>query len=154
MKKINEKKVKQLLDEGIDKFRNEFLQTIRKEYPVGDIMERITCLDDILEEAGKDPQWIENLKITHSPRAVYFEVLEVITDVLNEEWVADFDDSNQEKIILVFTGGRSRFRFLYSHSYCVNTTANLGSCFPFKNKKIAEFAASLFISQFKGLLIK
>jgi hypothetical protein len=119
-----------------------------------DITERITCLDDILAEAGKDAQWIENLKKTHSPRAVHFEIMEVIQEVLNEGWEADWDNGDQAKEVVIFTGGRSGFRFLDSYSYYDYTNANLGSCFPFANKKIAEFAVKLFLSQFKGIIIK
>jgi hypothetical protein len=77
-----------------------------------------------------------------------------IRKVLNEEWVADFDDMDQYKYEPIFKKGGAGFGFSHSGYNDWLAHSTVGSRLVYRSSLIAEFAGKTFIEIYNVFLSK
>jgi hypothetical protein len=119
-----------------------------KEELQGSIIYRISCFADILSFATERQR--TNYQAGYAyllPNERYRRQAILITEVLNEGWVADWDDTTQEKRLPYFKGSGLSFGGV---GYW-NASTFVGSRpFAFRSRELAEFAVNTFPEIFKG----
>lgn len=80
----------------------------------------------------------------------------IIAEVLNDEWKADWNNSNQPKWRPWFWMNKPGFRFI--DSYCTAALASAltggGSRLCFKDEKTSDYAAKQFLPIWKAMMVK
>lgn len=120
----------------------------KETFKIGTITERVTTpelalqeygsiseeMDVLINYDGSDPDMIS---------ASAYVKLVIITKVLNEGWVPDWDNPNEPKYMPVFKH-KSGFGLSFDGVGYRVTTTNFGSRLCFKTRKLAEYAATQF----------
>lgn len=78
----------------------------------------------------------------------------IIAEVLNDEWKADWNNSNQPKWRPWFWMNKPGFRFDVSYYTFTITTASGGSRLCFKDEKTSDYAAKKFLPLWKAMMVK
>ena len=116
-----------------------------------DVRERIKTYEDACHELGIKPMDESKMRsIGFTDAEIARRKIKEITEVLNEGWIADWNDRNQEKwlprfYVLVSAG----FTF-YDASYsCMNPNAGDASRLCFKSEELATYAGRQFLALYK-----
>jgi len=122
-----------------------------------DIMQRITCFDDILKELEGDAEvTIYNAMIAAgiTGHQLYYQKIVLIAKALNEGWVPDWGNSSEYKYRPWFDmGGTSGSRFSYFDFDYDDSISCVGSRLCFKTRALAEFAGKTFINEYKDFML-
>lgn len=115
----------------------------------------IDTFKDICYIANVSPRTF-NLPIDSSAqdhRINAYKKIELIAEVLNEGWVPNWADSNENKYYpyFEFDSVAGRFSFYVYHFNSVLST--VGSRLVFKSQKLAEFAGKLFIDIYNEYML-
>ena len=120
-----------------------------------EVKKRIASFEEALKVTGR-PQLPDFSNLPADLRE-YFEaqyMAIVITEALNEGWVADFTNNSQEKWWPWFTMCSSGFVFRDTYYYYSGTIAGYGSRLCFKDEATAIYAGQQFIEIWNKLLLK
>lgn len=135
-------------NEGKKLLRNLF----KGQLAVGKITERINTLDDLMEAGTtKDRQKIRAYLFETDPheRADLADgIIPIISRVLNEEWVPNWDNSNESKYYPYFEM-RLGSGFSYVNSNCAYASSYVGSRRVFQSAEIAMHAGTKFLAVYK-----
>lgn len=118
------------------------------------ITDRVKTFEDACAVLGTSPAEA----LTHKgcfltpkqKRANAADKLETIIEALNEGWTPDWKDGNQTKFYPWFEYGSKGFSLNYVVAYCRST--RVPSCLCSKNRDIATYAATQFISIYNEYL--
>ncbi len=125
------------------------LRELRKiiEQP-GGITSLITTLEEAKDALGiKDDCFSTN---KHSKRALAFQNLCIIIEVLNEGWVPDFENTNERKYYNYFKMKNGLF---YYDTYGDSDNSIVPTSLLFKNEKLAKYCFNQFTQLYKDLYL-
>lgn len=113
-------------------------------------MDRVKTFDDALALAGEKDreEYLKSVEGFSTPDELAYKKLKLITKVINEGWVADFFDYNQEKWVLwggyLNRGASSGLLSAYFYSTSGNASAYIGSRLNFESKEKASYVGNQF----------
>jgi len=134
-------------------FKSTLEDTFGKSFFSGKITDRIKSYDDACEELGETPlneQALKNLGFTTDE--INYRKLKTVTKALNEGWVPDWTNSNENKWQPYFqlsSGGFVFYDAYYGYSY---GNAGYGSRLCFKSDELATYAGKQFSEIYKGFM--
>lgn len=134
-------------------------EVLEDSFPKGffsqDITQRIKSFEDVCLEAGKDINKYQTLPVADDEEIVAMALkrLRLAYRVFQQDWVADYNNGNQEKCFPIFKWNGSGFGFSNSDSvYDIsNTSVGLRLCLP-PIKGLVEYVANLMIVEHNILL--
>ncbi len=107
-----------------------------------DITERVLTMEDVYRESGKT--YADIAKEGDTPDEIGYKMSKLIFAVMNEGWVPDYNDSNQNKYELRWVKNKDG-GFSYDYYYrCWNTFALAGSRLVARSGKIADHIGKHF----------
>ena len=111
------------------------------------IFERIKTLQDAIDELGEQDEEVKFLRLLEpigKETHVYGrQEAVVIAKALQEDWVADFSDSDQRKYTPYYESS-SAGGFVYHDYASWGTDTHVGSRLCFKSRELAEYAGKQF----------
>lgn len=123
------------------------------------IFERVQSVQDAYKEIGESRETllIPDPKSPYQVAANHSIDAQVLAAALNEGWIADYDDWNQDKWVIYWNlmssaGGGSGFALLavsYAYSF-----SHVGPRLSFKSREHALHAAKIAPDTFRGLIKK
>jgi len=124
---------------------------------ITDITERVKTLEDALAITGRPavPEFADVPEdLRHYFQAQYKAV--VITEALNEKWVADWSNWDEYKWLPWFTYDKASSRVAFGGTDCRYAAAYAGSAsrLCFRTKALAEYAGRQFEDIYNDLLLK
>lgn len=124
---------------------------------VVDIKERVKSFEDALTVTGRPA--MPDFSSVPVDLKDYFEAqykVVVIAEALNEGWVPNWNDHDQEKWFPWFHHPRSSSGFVYYGSiyYCSMANAGYGSRLCCKNSELATYFGEQFIDIWNKILLK
>ena len=117
--------------------------------------ENIKTLEDALKVTGYPnvPEYLETPeKLREYFKAQYKAV--VITEALNDGWVADWEDKSQKKYFPWFYQSASGLAFDGTDCHSSGAYAGYASRLCFKTAALAEYAGRTFIDVYEAILKK
>jgi hypothetical protein len=146
---IDEQKARTLFKTADSAFKQMLIDSFGESFFSEKITDRVKDFEDILRESGliKFPRREEETDDEYNYRKA-----KLITKVLNEGWVPDWNNGNQAKWYAWFKMGGG-FRFGASGCDYANSYTLVGSRLCFSSSEKAKFAAETFTDIYKGLLI-
>jgi len=147
--KLDKKTAKKLYPEAPAWFQKVLIETFGEKSFITD-WRNIESYEDAVEMRPVDEDDI--IYSTDRPHIVAFKQLCHITKLVNGDWIADFNDSDQPKYEQVFLSSGSGFDFSGSVTYYVSRFSYVGSRLCCKTKEGSDFIGKTFISQFKLLI--
>lgn len=124
--------------------------TFGKAFFSQDICDRVNSMEDVYRESGKTYADIALAGLT--PDEIGYRKAKLIFAVMNEGWVPDYNDSNQDKYELRWiknkTGG-----FSCDDYYCWVAYTFAGARLTAKNGKIANHIGKCFEKEFNEFLL-
>lgn len=112
------------------------------------ITDRVATLEGAKEILGiKDDCFSTN---KHSKRALAFQNLCIVIEVLNEGWTPDWEDQNQIKYYNYF---RMKGGFSYHYVGYFTTLTTVPSALCFKSEELARYCAKQFEQLYKDLYL-
>jgi hypothetical protein len=118
------------------------------------ITDRVKTWEDVLEISGRDeedilPYFKPRDKRERSINA--FAKIQLISEVLNQDWTADLNNHNQYKWYPWFEKKSSGW-VLTSDGYSISFGSSVGSGFFYKSEELALFAGKTFIDIYNDYL--
>ena len=122
-------------------------------------MDRVKTFEDALALADEQTreEYLKSVEGFNTPDEIAYKKLKLITKVINEGWVADCKNFNQEKYYLwgggLFNGARAGFldaSCVYSSG---DTYVYFGSRLNFKSSEIAEYVGDQFLDLWNEYLL-
>jgi len=117
------------------------------------IMERIKTIDDVFKwhETTQEEFNDKYEKTPLEADELYYILLKMIVEALNEGWKPDWSNSSEYKYYPWFEMASSGFRFndydfWYSFSF-------VGSRLCFKSRELAEYAGKTFLEEYKKYML-
>ncbi len=151
---IEEKEAKTLYKTASKEFKTVLENTFGKEYFLEDITTKIKNFNDILKISGKTLKEILPYKTPKNKQQRSLNALvkiQLITEVLNQETILDFLNTNQYKYLPWFKKVVGSGWVVHSyHSYSVASDAGFGTFY--KSEKLALFAGNTFLDIYKDYL--
>jgi hypothetical protein len=126
-----------------DKLEKEFgKETFRKI-----TIEDLNTFDDLCKVKGTTESDFEAMLKTLpvSDQTKRFMRMELIAEVLNQNWIQDTLDKNQRKWAPIFAVSSSGLDFSYSDYYYDIAHASVGSCFCYVSEEVSNHAGTKFI---------
>lgn len=121
------------------------------------IMDRVKTWEDAAEIAGIDPVKslpFQNPENDHQRAANAFYQTQIITEVLNESWVPNWDDRSEEKWENWFNMRSSGGGFSFYDSFYAVTRTDVGARLVFKTETLADYAGNQFLHIYKTWMTK
>lgn len=124
---------------------------------MSNITEKVKSFEDALAIAGAQEKDVIPFK---KPKNEFQRGLNAtaklmfIADVLNEGWIADWNNRNQEKYYPWFYNAGAGSGFAYGDYRYVNSRSSVGSRLAFKSSELAEYAGEQFLDIYNEFLIK
>jgi hypothetical protein len=118
------------------------------------ITERVKNLKQLFAVAGINPDtYLPYKKATNDEKRWHnaAAIARLLSKVLNEGWVPDWDDHSQRKWRPWFYMNTPGFRFLGSVYVSAHTNSGAGSGLCFKSEELSDHAAKYFPDIFKDL---
>jgi hypothetical protein len=121
------------------------------------ITDRVKTLEDCYEETGRPvrcPEFNEVPKEWREYFKAQYDAI-VIAEALNEGWVADYNDGDQQKWFPWFCMlSSSGFAFLATHCVCSYPSAGRAARLCFKDEKTAQYAGKTFTKVYEKIITK
>lgn len=120
------------------------------------ITDRIKTFEDACAEEGVSPESVLPYKEPsndHERGLNAMAKLMVITKALNEEWTADWNNSNQYKWYPWFRHNGAGFGFSRSNFVYSSSASGVGSRLCFRSEELANYAGTQFLKEFNDFLI-
>lgn len=115
------------------------------------IIERIKTIDDVLKENGMTQQDLDKQFKRVPDHLKWQYVAELLCEILNDGWVADWDDSSQPKYFPWWKMGSSGFRFHANDGW--NTISSVGSRLCLKSRELVNHVGEHFPELHKKFMI-
>ena len=148
--KIDKNKAVRLFREVPKWFQEMLINTFGKETFSGKITDRIKSFDDICNEVGVDPDGFIGMPGT--PDEIAYKKIKLITSVLNEGVILDWNNSNQQKWYPYFNlasgSGFSGSRSTYD---CTFTSVGSRLCTDTSEK--AQYIAKQFEAEYIDFML-
>lgn len=116
------------------------------------ITDRVKTFEDAYEIAGK-PQKPDFNVFSVADRSFFENMwkMSIIVKVLNEDWEADWDNSDEPKYYPYFYMSPSGFAFLATTDGSTNAGAGCGSRLRFRTNELARYAGEQFLDIWKAI---
>jgi len=150
--KIEDTTARKLYKDAAPEFKALLEENFGKDFFSTNITDRVKTWDDVLEISGKDENDILPYRnpINKQQRSQNaLAKIQLITDVLNEGTVFDFNNRNQPKYYPYFEKTPSGW-VLVSCSRCYGSVAGAGQ--HFKSSELAMYAGNTFIDIYREYL--
>jgi hypothetical protein len=147
IKLFKSKTLKDMQNILMDNFGNELFLT--------KITERVTSYEDAYDLADSRTRQECEIFQTDTQDIVAYKKLKLIIRVINEEWIPDFTNMNQQKWypwFKVLSSG-SGFGFSFSGYGYGRSCAHVGSRLCFENKEKCNYVAEHFIELYNQFLL-
>lgn len=115
-----------------------------------DITEIVKTFEDACGILGIDPDDVFNA--SDSEDEIAYKKLKIIAKALNEDWLPDWNNSNQRKWAPWFYLNNPGFRFDDSDYGITGADASGGSRLCFATEELATYAAKQFLSLYENFL--
>ena len=130
-------------------FQEVLLSTFGPECFSGKIIDRIKTFEDACAVAGVDPDSYFSVHDTEDETA--FKKLKLIIKVINEDWVPDWNNTDEQKWYPWFQVA-SGFGFSGSNYDCTYSFTSVGSRLCFSSEEKSDYVAKQFIDLYKQFL--
>jgi hypothetical protein len=147
--KLKKATAKKLYPESPDWFKEELEEAFGKECFQKRRFDEIKTFEDACEELGIDPESVIHDADTMDERA--YKKLKVIIKAINQGWIPDWDNGNQEKWWPWFNLS-SGFGFDDSYYLCTYTDTCVGSRLCFESKEKSDYCVNKFLNLYKTFL--
>ncbi|WP_271730125.1 hypothetical protein [Aquimarina algiphila] len=115
------------------------------------VTERITTIDDILEDNGVTQKELDTMFANVPEHLKYQYIAELLCKSLNEGWLPDWDNGEYDKYYPWFKMGSSVFQCdSYSDWY---SRSSVGSRLCFKSSELAKYAGEQFADVYRKFMI-
>ena len=142
---IDEQKARNRYKSASQEIKEILEDTFGREFFSDNIIDRIKSFEDACSELGIEPmnekQMIESGFTTDE---IDYRKLKIITKAYNEGWIADYNDSSQEKWVPWFNFSPSGVRFDYSGYDISSAYAGLAARLCFENEAKSNAAGKTF----------
>ena len=122
-----------------------------------DITERIKTFDDAFRALGaKHPlvqEFVNKISYNSSPDLEAYMMLRIICAALNEGWVANYHNLEQDKWFPWFTYRDGGFVYALAGNSASYSNAYHGVRLAYRTKELAEYAGKQFVDIYKKLLL-
>ena len=151
---IEDSKAKSLHKTASLEFKQILEDTFGKAFFLDKITDRIKTYEDACRELKKDPIYESAFKANgFTIDEINYRKLKTITNALNECWVPNWTNSNENKWQPYFrlsSGG-----FVFDGAYCAYSVATAGdtSRLCFKSDELATYAGQQFIDIYRGFMV-
>lgn len=143
-------------------FKQMLEDTFGKEFFNQKITDRATSYEACCEIKGcralqlSDFQCMKGMGLSDKEIEAHYglHVLTVVSEVLNEGWIPDWNDSNQKKHFPWFKWNGSGFGFSYAGYDFTHSDAHVGSRLSLKNSALAEFMGKNYVLYYNMILTK
>jgi len=151
--KITEKAAQKLFDKGNDAIKSILKDELGHEFFDMKIIDKVKSYEDALELASEKLRNECCIHSTDTPDVVAYKKLKLIIAVINEEWIADWNNGDQRKWWPWFNMA-SGSGFGFSHSdYCYAVTGTtVGSRLCYATKEKCDYVANTFLRLYEELL--
>lgn len=99
------------------------------------ILDRVQSVESLFKERGLDYELYKSQTIGFSRHTIAYDILKSLCEVLNEGWIPDYNDHDQEKWWLWYYLNEPGFRL--DVAYCDYTNTYAGARLAVKRKEIA-----------------
>ena len=124
--------------------------TFGKAFFSQDITDRVRTMEDVYRESGKT--YADIAKVGDTPDEIGYKKAKLIMKVMNEDWVADYDNDKQTKYELRWIKNKNgRFSFHCCTGW--TTDASAGARLVARSGKIAEHIGKYFENEFNEFLV-
>lgn len=117
-----------------------------------DVLERINCVQDAIDDLGKDDEDVQQLKLLRtydgiSKKIIAEQELVVMFKACNEGWVGDLEDGSQPKYFIWWkkVNGETQFSFVYYFDSYAHASLRLCT----KSTEIAKHLSKIGLKQFQ-----
>jgi len=120
-----------------------------------EVTKRIKTFEDAMKETGRPN--VPDFSNLPADLRDYFEAqykIIVITEALNEDFVADWNDDNQRKYFPWFYASSGVFAYNATFYYCSFAAAGDGARLCFSTRELAEYAGKQFLEIWTKILKK
>ncbi len=117
-------------------------------------MKKIESFEEALKKTGRPNVDFSNLP---NDLRTYFEnqyKAVVITEAINDGWIADYSNQSQRKWFPVFYMSPSGFVFGYANYLCSDALAGGTSLLCFETETAAEYAGKTFTEIYQGIILR
>ena len=151
---IEEKKALEIYKSASNEFKAILESTFGKEFFSQKIPDRVKSYEDACALTGENPvNEKKMLELGFTEDELHFRIIKTITKALNEGWVPDWADSDQQKWFPWFDLSSGGFVFYDTTYGCSITRAGYASRLCFKSKELAEYAGKQFTELYKGFIL-
>ena len=151
---IDEKNARKLYKKASAEFRATLEDTFGKDFFSGNITDRIKTYEDACAELEEVPVDVEDmLSRGFTMDEINYRKIKTITRALNEDWVADWNDSNQSKWYPYFRVSSSGFVFCDTAYDDSSASAGSGSRLCFMSSDLAAYAGKQFTELYRDFII-
>ena len=119
------------------------------------IIDRVTSYEDALAEADELTRMECEVRTNDTPDVAAYKKLKLVIKVINEDWIADYTDSNQKKYYPWFRVLPSGSGFDFSatdYGYDYSYSA-VGVLLCFETREKCEYVAKQFTQLYKDFLL-
>jgi hypothetical protein len=137
----------------IPEFKSTLEDTFGKEFFSGKITDRIKTYEDACTELGETPlneKELRNLGFTTDE--INYRKLKTVIKALNEGWVPDWTNTNQQKWAPYLRLSSGAFVFYDTYYLYSNAIAGYGSRLCFPSDELATYAGKQFEEIYKGFM--
>lgn len=124
--------------------------TFGKAFFSQDICDRVNTMEDVYRESGKTYADIALVGLT--PDEIGYRKAKLIFAVMNEEWVPDYDNPNQDKFELRWIKNK-KGGFSYTDYFRWNSITFAGARLTARSGKIANHIGKCFEKEFNEFLV-
>jgi hypothetical protein len=134
-------------------FKSTLEDTFGKEFFSGKITDRIKTYEDACSDLGETPlNEKELLSVGFTIDEINYRKLKTVTKALNEGWVPDWTNTNQQKWVPYFRLSSGVFVFSAAGYDYSDASAGYGSRLCFPSDKLATYAGKQFFEIYKGFM--
>lgn len=129
------------------------LEEVFPDYVNNDPLRKIKTWRDVLNAAGKEELEILPFKNPINKAQISINAvakIQLISQVFNEDWIEDFNNSNQYKWFPWFQ--KAPGVWVFYRSYCYGSCSSLGFGFYFKSEEVSNYVGRQFIDIYKEYL--
>lgn len=145
---------RRLYKDSSNEFKATLEETFGKEFFSVKITDRVKTYEDACVETGEIPlNEADMLKAGFTPDEIAYRKMKTITKALNEGWIADWKDGDQQKWIPWFRLSSAGFVFYGTYYRYSSATAGDGSLLCFKSDELATYAGKQFTDLYKSFII-
>lgn len=152
---IKKTNLQKAFNEGCDDIRKVLKNLFGDDIAPKNILEKINTMDDVYREAGIKEEDVLPYKNPKNGRQIFLNAcakIDLLREVLNEGWEADWSNSSQSKYVPWFEQKSSGSRFSYYDCGLWFTLTFVGSRLCYASREKAIHAGTKFIDVYNEFL--